>query len=52
VPKIIEAADQRTELHEVSELKNLVSGSWCRQDGRVTLCVDLPRGDSEIRFVA
>jgi hypothetical protein len=46
----LQTGAKRSELKRVSSARRLKSGTWCREDGQVTLCFDLPRGASELRL--
>lgn len=46
----LQTGAKRTELKRVSSARRLTSGTWCREDGHVTLCFDLPQGASELRL--
>jgi hypothetical protein len=39
---------ETTALKEVSKPLDLQSGTWCREGQNVTVCVSLPRGDSQL----
>jgi hypothetical protein len=35
-------------LDEVAALRDLESGTWLREEGRVTVCFDLPKGELKL----
>ncbi|MHB8901167.1 MAG: hypothetical protein ACYC6Y_20655 [Thermoguttaceae bacterium] len=46
---VVAGAETR-ELRKVSRPLDLDSGTWCAQDATATVCFDLPKGRTEIRF--
>lgn len=47
-PKLVANGKPQT-LREVSRMANLESGTWCREDQGLAICIDLEKGRTEIR---
>ena len=47
-PPKVTSAGRSPELSEVRQARDLVPGSWLRQEDSLTLCLDLPKGRSRL----